>query len=60
MAAESKTINEYVERFFEAEVGNPWDCVAELRSLFGLDTVEAYSYVSKYLSKKWEVNKNDG
>lgn len=56
MPAESKTIKEYVKRFFEEDVGNPWDCVAKLRSLFGLNTVEAYSYVSKYLSEKWGVN----
>lgn len=50
-------IKEYIERFFEAEVGDPWICVAELRSQFGLSTVEAYGYVSRYLSKKLEVDR---
>lgn len=54
-------INEYVKKFYEAgaEVGKSWDLVYKLRDTFGLDIIEAYSYVAKYLSKKWEVNEND-
>lgn len=52
----SATIENYVVNFFKNNpVDKSWDLVSELRNKFYLDTVEAYSYVSRYLSKKWEI-----
>lgn len=58
MSTENEKIEEYIEKFFEENTTDKvWELFHTLCVQFGLSSVEVYNYVSKYLSKKWEVDK---
>lgn len=49
-------IKNYISNFLDGKSASAgWPCIRALQEEFGIDAATAYMYVSRFLSKQWEV-----